>query len=55
MIVAAIAEAHANLLPGHVLVNRGELHNANINRSNRPTTTTRPRSVRATAPRWTRR
>ena len=32
-IVAAIAEAHANLRPGHVLVNRGELHNASINRS----------------------
>ncbi|WJN60175.1 neutral/alkaline ceramidase [Pseudomonas sp. SO81] len=32
-IVAAIAEAHANLQPGHVLVNRGELSNASINRS----------------------
>ncbi|QKE61924.1 neutral/alkaline ceramidase [Aquipseudomonas campi] len=32
-IVAAIAEAHANLQPGHVLINRGELHNASINRS----------------------
>ena len=32
-IVAAIVEAHANLQPGHVLVNRGELSNASINRS----------------------
>lgn len=32
-IVAAVAEAHANLRPGHVLINRGELYGTSINRS----------------------